>query len=211
MARVWLTWGKLRYWLFFGLGLVVYYALQVVLNALFNLGGSSLAQPVTHSPILLILAGVQTVFLTPLLAILIFFGEEYGWRGYLQNELLKLGRLRGVLLVGVIWGAWHWPIILMGVNYPGHPLLGVLLMTLYSTGNAIILGYAVLKAGSVLLAAYLHGILDQVINFIVALGFRPHDPAFSFGIGIYGIATLAIVAFFILRDPIWRDRGSNMP
>ena len=210
MARVWLSWGNIRYWLYFGLGLVVYYALQVALNAMFDLGGSSLAQAGTHSPILLILVGVQTVLLTPLLAILIFFGEEYSWRGYLQSELFKLGRVRGVLLVGVIWGIWHWPIILMGANYPGHPLLGLLLMTLYSTGNAVVLGYAVLKSGSVLLAAYLHGILDQVISFILALGFRPHDPAFSFGIGIYGIAMLAIVAFLLLRDPTWRDRGSNL-
>jgi uncharacterized protein len=211
MARVWLSWGNIRYWLFFSLGLVVYYALQAALNAVFGLGGASLALPGTQSPILLILGGVQTVLLTPLLAILVFFGEEYGWRGYLQNELLKLGRVRGVLLVGAIWGTWHWPIILMGVNYPGHPLVGVLLMTLYSSGNAVVLGYAVLKSGSVLLAAYLHGILDQVINFIVALGFKTHDPAFSFGIGIYGIATLAVVALLLLRDPVWKDRGSNLP
>jgi membrane protease YdiL (CAAX protease family) len=211
MARLWLSWGKGRYWLLFGLGFVVFYALQAALNAIFGLGGTGQALPGVRSPILLILAGVQTVLLTPLLAILVFFGEEYGWRGYLQSELFKLGRVRGALLVGLIWGAWHWPIILMGANYPGHPWLGVLLMTLYSTANAVILSYAVLKSGSILLAAYLHGITDQIISFIVALGFRPSDPAFSFGIGIYGIVILAFIALLILRDPIWRDRGSNLP
>ncbi len=214
MARVWLAWGKRRYWLIFGLGLIAYYALQVALNALFGLGGTKLAPisvPPGLSPAALIILGtVQSVLLAPVLAIVIFFGEEYGWRGYLQNELIKIGRVRGVLLVGVIWGAWHWPLILMGVNYPGHPLLGVLLMTLYSTGNAVVLGYAVLRSGSVLLSAYLHGLIDQLINFIVALGFRPYDPAFSFGIGIYGIAMLALVAFLILRDPTWRSGGSNL-
>jgi uncharacterized protein len=99
----------------------------------------------------------------------------------------------------------------MGANYPGHPLLGVLLMTLYSSANAVVLSYAVLKSGSILLAAYLHGITDQIINFILALGFRPNDPAFSFGIGIYGIVILAFIALLILRDPIWRDRGSTLP
>jgi membrane protease YdiL (CAAX protease family) len=210
MARVWLSWGKVRYWLLFGLGFVVYYALQAALNAVSGLGGRALALPGASSPVLLVLAGAQTVLLTPLLALLVFFGEEYGWRGYLQSELMKLGRIRGALLVGLIWGAWHWPILLMGANYPGHPLLGVLLNTLNTIGLAVILGYAVLKSGSVLLVAYLHGITDQIINFIVALGFRPHDSAFSFGIGIYGIATLAIIAFIVLRDPIWRDKGSNL-
>jgi hypothetical protein len=121
-----------------------------------------------------------------------------------------MGRVRGVLLLGVIWGAWHWPIILMGYNYPGHPMLGVLLMTVYTTGLAVVLGYAVLRSGSVLLAAYLHALNNQVVNFIAFLGFRPFDSAFSFGIGIYGLVTLAIVALLILRDPVWRGKGSNL-
>ena len=115
-----------------------------------------------------------------------------------------------LLVLGVIWGAWHWPIILMGFNYPGHPLLGVVLMTLYTTGLAVVLGYAVLRSRSVLLAAYLHALNNQVVAFLIAVGFRPNDMAFSFGIGIYGLATLAVVSFLILRDPIWRGKGSTL-
>jgi membrane protease YdiL (CAAX protease family) len=214
MARVWLAWGNWRYWLFFGLAFVAYYALQAVLNATFGLGGAHLAPIIAPPPslsptIFLLLAGVQSVLLAPILAIVIAFGEEYGWRGYLQSELLKIGRVRGVLLLGVIWGAWHWPIILMGFNYPDHPLLGVVLMTLYTTGLAVVLGYAVFKSGSVLLSAYLHALNNQVVAFIVALGFKPFDTAFSFDIGVYGIATLAVVALLVLRDPVWR--GKDFP
>src|SRR5579884_2461373 len=207
MAQVWLAWGSWRDWLLFGLAFIAYYALQAVLNAAFGLGASHLtplpAPPGINPGIVLIGAAVQSVLLAPILAIILGFGEEYGWRGYLQSELFKLGRVRGVLLVGVIWGAWHWPLILMGYNYPGHPLLGVVLMTLYTTGLAVVLGYAVLRSGSVLLAAYLHALNNQVVNFIVAVGFRPFEPAFAFGIGICGIATLAIVAILVLRDPVW--------
>jgi membrane protease YdiL (CAAX protease family) len=215
MARVWLAWGKGRYWLLFGLAIVAYYALQAVLNAAFGLGGSKLALPAIPPGVspnaLLVLGALQSVVLLPILAIVIAFGEEYGWRGYLQSELFKMGRVRGVLLLGVIWGAWHWPLILMGYNYPGYPLLGLVLMALYTTGLAIVLGYAVLRSGSVLLAAYLHALNNQVVNFIVAIGFKPFDPAFSFDIGIYGLATLAIVALLVLRDPIWRGKGSSLP
>jgi membrane protease YdiL (CAAX protease family) len=215
MARVWLAWGNGCYWLLFGLGFVVYYVLQAALNAYTGLGGTNLTPPPAppgFSPnLFLILAAVQSVLLAPILAIVIAFGEEYGWRGYLQSELFKLGRMRGVLLLGVIWGAWHWPLILMGYNYPGHPLLGMLLMALYTIGLAVVLGYTVLKSGSVLLSAYLHALNNQVVAFIAAMGFKPFDNAFSFDIGIYGIVTLAIVVFFILRDPIWRGKGSNLP
>lgn len=215
MARVWLAWGSWRYWLVFGVGFVVYYVVQAALNAVFGLGGATLA-PVPAPPginpdVFRILGAVQSVLLAPFLAIVIAFGEEYGWRGYLQSELFKIGRVRGVILLGVIWGAWHWPLILMGYNYPGHPLLGLVLMALYTTGLAVVLGYAVLRSGSVLLAAYLHALNNQVAAFLVAIGFRPFDPAWSFFIGIYSVVTLAIVVMLILRDPIWQGRGSSLP
>ena len=215
MASVWLAWGNWRYYVIFGVAITVYYILQAVLNAVFGLGSAQPASvpapPGFNHMLFLILGGVQSVLLAPILAIIIAFGEEYGWRGYLQSELFKMGRVRGVLLLGVIWGAWHWPLILMGYNYPGHPLLGLLLMALYTTGLAIVLGYAVLKSGSVLLSSYLHALNNQVLAFILALGFKPHDPAFSFDIGIYSIITLAIVAIFILRDPIWQGKGNSLP
>ena len=41
--------------------------------------------------------------------LLMVFGEEYGWRGYLLPKLLPLGEVRASLIVGVIWGVWHFP------------------------------------------------------------------------------------------------------
>ena len=214
MSRVGLSWGNWGDWLLCAPAIVAFYVLQVVLNALFSLGPvhpSPIAAPPGLSPVpILILTAVQSVLLAPILAIVIAFGEEYGWRGYLQSELLKVGRVRGVLLVGVIWGVWHWPLILMGFSYPGYPLLGLLLTVLFLVGFAVVLGTAVLRSGSVLLAAYLHALNDQTTAFIVFLGYKPFNPAFSFGVGIYGIATLALITFLILRAPIWRGKGSSL-
>jgi membrane protease YdiL (CAAX protease family) len=214
LARVGLAWGNWRYYLLLGLGFAAFYVVQAVLNALFGLGPTRLAlipAPPGIAPApFLILAGVQSVLLAPILFIAIAFGEEYGWRGYLQGELMKMGRVRGTLLVGVIWGVWHWPIILMGWSYPGYPLAGLALTALFTTGLAVVLGYAVLRSGSVLLAAYLHGLNDQVTAYLVALGFKPFDPVFSFGVGIYAVITLAIVALFVFRDPVWRGKGDRL-
>jgi len=215
MSRVGLSWGNRRDWLLFAPGIVAFYVLQVVLNALFGLGPvhpslmAVLPPRISPAPFV-ILIGAYSVLVTPILALVIAFGEEYGWRGYLQSEMLKMGRVRGVLLVGAIWGAWHWPLILMGFSYPGYPLFGLFLTVLFTIGFAVVLGTAVLRSGSILLAAYLHALNDQTTGFIVFLGYKPFNPAFSFGVGIYGIATLALITLLILRAPVWRGRGSSL-
>jgi membrane protease YdiL (CAAX protease family) len=214
MSRVWLSGGSWRYWLLFSLGYVAFFVLQTALNALFGLGPSEMVlipTPQGINPILYTLLNAGgTVLLGSVLSMVALFGEEYGWRGYLQSELFKLGRVRGVLLLGVIWGAYHWPVILMGWNYPGYPLPGLALMVLYCTAEGVVLSYAVLKSGSVLLAVFLHALGNVIMSPIVEMGFMPYDRAFTFFNGIYGIATLAVIAFFILRDPIWREKGGGL-
>jgi hypothetical protein len=69
----------------------------------------------------------------------------------------------------------------------------------------------VLKSGSVLLAAFLHAVGNVIMSPIVSMGFMPYDRAFNFFNGIYGITMLAVIAFFILRDPIWQGKGGNLP
>ena len=46
------------------------------------------------------------------------FGEELGWRGFLQSEWKALGFWKSSWLIGLIWGVWHAPIVLQGYNYP---------------------------------------------------------------------------------------------
>ncbi|MBT5659349.1 MAG: CPBP family intramembrane metalloprotease, partial [Rhodospirillaceae bacterium] len=45
-------------------------------------------------------------------------GEELGWRGYLWSEMRDKGFWRASMTIGIVWGFWHAPIILMGYNYP---------------------------------------------------------------------------------------------
>jgi uncharacterized protein len=215
-ARARLAGGKFKYWLVFGVGFVLFYGTQVALNAVLGLGEavdvSAMMQQVLPPETLeamtpvtfLVLTGAQSVLFAPLVALLIAFGEEYGWRGYLQDALIKLGRVRGIALLGVIWGLWHAPIIAMGHNYPGYPLLGILLMTIYCVGLSFVLGYVVFKSGSVLLAAYLHALNNQVLSFLYMMVNMPRNPILSFGAGVYGLLSLTVVVVLLLRDPVWR-------
>jgi hypothetical protein len=56
----------------------------------------------------------------------------------------------------------------------------------------------VLKSGSVWLAAFLHGLNNQAAAFLIAAVFRPDDPVFSFGLGLYGLIVWAIVVAGLL-------------
>ena len=218
-AQAGLRGGKPLEWVFYGAAFILFYALQTALNALFGFGTPvnqvefllSQGVPLEGAPInlLLFLIAFQTILIAPFQGLLFGFGEEYGWRGYLQGELVKLGKKRGVLVLGLIWGVWHWPVIWMGHNYPGYPLLGTFLMTGYTVLLGFVLSYVMLKTKAIWLVAFLHALNNQVYSYLAALVYTPDDPVFSFGIGLYGIITLIPIVLLLFLDPIWKDNPQD--
>ena len=62
---------------------------------------------------------------------LIFYAlfEEYGWRGYLQDELGDIAEWKRILIIGTLWYLWHLsflnnPDILVNLKFWGIMLLG---------------------------------------------------------------------------------------
>src|SRR5689334_22253189 len=201
--------GKWRVWLVYGVGLVAFYGLQTLLNYVFRLGhvvdlkAAFPQMAATNLPLIPILA-LNTLIVGPFIGLIITFGEEYGWRGYLQTELTHLGRIRGVFLLGVIWGIWHWPVIWMGYNYPGQPILGSIAMVMMCVILAYFLAYAVFKSNGIWTAAYLHALSNQAFSFFAMTMVMPTSMLFSFGIGLPSLVLGAIIVLLILRDPVWK-------
>ncbi len=133
------------------------------------------------------------------------FGEELGWRGLLQKELSHLGFWKSSLLIGVIWGIWHAPIILQGYNYPDHPQFGVFMMTVFTTLFAPLIAYARIKAKSVIAAAIMHGSLNGTagLSFILIAG---GDDLTN---GILGIAGFIVFAVANLILYFWIRRSGD--
>ncbi len=133
------------------------------------------------------------------------FGEELGWRGLLQKELSHLGFWKSSLLIGVIWGVWHAPIILQGYNYPDHPQFGVFMMTVFTTLFAPLIAYARIKAKSVIAAAIMHGSLNGTagLSFILIAG---GDDLTN---GILGIAGFIVFAVANLILYFWIRRSGD--
>jgi membrane protease YdiL (CAAX protease family) len=149
---------------------------------------------------------LQALFISPILNAVPTFGEEFGWRAYLLPKLMPLGGRKAVLLTGLIWGVWHWPIIFMGYNYGsdyfGAPFLGPLAMVWFTLGLSVIFGWLSIKAKSLWPAVIAHG----AINGIAALGsiFVKGNPDSLLGptpVGIVGGFGLTVIAFLILLHP----------
>jgi len=93
---------------------------------------------------------------------LLAFGEEFGWRGYLLPKLLPLGEVKAALIVGLIWGPWHLPLLIVGLNYPGQPIIAVLAVFLLSATLLSFLHtrFYVASGYSLIAVALLHGSLN---------------------------------------------------
>lgn len=94
------------------------------------------------------------------------FGEEYGWRSYLTPLLARrLGWIGASIVVGIIWGLWHAPVILLGYNYQEEFWLpGVFLFTIFTVPAAVVHTYAYLKYGT-WGAAALHGAINALAGY----------------------------------------------
>lgn len=95
-----------------------------------------------------------------------FFGEEYGWRYYLQPLMQKKFGLRGgVLLLGVVWGLWHLPVDLF--YYTQNSQLQMVLaqqVTCISLG--IFFAYAYMKTNNIWVPVILHFLNNNLVPVI---------------------------------------------
>lgn len=135
------------------------------------------------------------------------FGEELGWRGFLQKELSVMGFWKSSALIGFIWGIWHAPLILLGLNYPQNPQMGVLLMTGWTILLAPLFSYIRLKSRSVIAASIFHGTINAVPGLAVILISGGNELT----VGLTGLAgfivfALADVLIFIYDRFITREK-----
>ncbi len=93
------------------------------------------------------------------------FGEEFGWRGYMNDKMKPLLGTTGTIVVGgILWGLWHAPLTVEGHNfgkdYPGYPYTGFLYMAILCTLLGVLLMYVTEKTGSIYPAAIMHASLN---------------------------------------------------
>ena len=125
------------------------------------------------------------------------FGEESAWRGFLHRLLKGQGFWKECLIIGVIWGVWHAPLILMGHNYPEHPVPGVFMMIAFCVLVTPLMVFIREKSGSVIMAAIAHGTINALagLPILYLIGYKELLSGFT---GLAGFIALAVADIVLL-------------
>lgn len=160
------------------------------------------------SPVLLgILQMIQAITYAPLINGVVALGEEIGWRGYMTPYLKdKFGKPLGRLISGLIWGCWHWPLIIFagyeyGTDYIGAPYLGPVAFCLVTVVFGTILDYLYEKTNCILVPALCHGAINAVAGVSMMFFNTEYSKYSILGpvmIGMISIVPMAICALIIL-------------
>jgi CAAX protease family protein len=197
-----------RGWRYYLFALLLTPALTGLIIALTVLSGA--AEPHPHfllgalsPPLALIL----TIVFTP-----VAWGEEFGWRGYLQPRLLPTRPVASAIATGVIWAAWHYPVILLtGYNYPHARVLGLVLFTAFAILMSVVLGWLQLRAGSSWAPSLAHSGIDYFASPVLGAVF-PGASALMVGIGgVIALPAYALVAGWVVVTGRLRPRPAAPP
>jgi len=90
------------------------------------------------------------------------FGEEIGWRGFLQPILQRRrSALSAAMVVGVIWAFWHLPLFGITATYRAMPAIGFVGFLFSMLTAALVLAWLYLVSGrSILVVAVFHAVFD---------------------------------------------------
>jgi uncharacterized protein len=166
--------------------------------------GSSLA---LTPRLLMIIQAVQAILIGPILNGIPALGEEFGWRAYLLQKYLPLGPRKAAVIVGLIWGVWHWPVITMGyeygLDYPGYPWLGPVVFLWFTMAVGILLAWLTLRSQSVWPAVVAHAGLNALAPLAVGLTLgKPNTLLGPGAVGLIGSLPFAVLALVVL----WRSK-----
>ncbi|SCW62136.1 CAAX protease self-immunity [Ruminococcaceae bacterium YRB3002] len=223
--------------LFSVLGLVIFFAFK---PEIFSLDGSYALQQAASAAgmeeaeylakmegsgltiqMMIIVSVIQMFTYAPFINMVVALGEEIGWRGFLYPELRKkFGRVSTWLIGGAVWGAFHYPVILIngyeyGTDYIGAPFLGLLVFTVTCITWGIFLEVVYDKTKCIWFPALLHGALNAEANLFqyVLDGSRIDEiqKNFIFGPAPNGLISVipAVIIAIIVAAIVLKDKSEK--
>ena len=198
--------GKARFWLWAYFGPLALAAISILIALVFgkatvapNLSDQTmldavffkLSWPIRHASTAGLLwqrfLAVAVIMTIP--GFVFAFGEELGWRGYLLPRLIQAGWPCPLVISGIVWGVWHFPLIILTGYAHDAVVLSLVMFTLLTALFGVFIGWLRLVSGSVFVAALAHASFNGFVQSFFGASFDA-DRAW-FWIGDYGVLMLA--------------------
>lgn len=145
--------------------------------------------------------------ITCFFSIYIYFGEEYGWRYFLQDNFFKkFGKRRGILLLSICWSLWHLPLDLLS-NSKDTILVYTLIRILYGIGFSIYLGYVYIRTENLWFCSIIHA-LNNSLSLIT---FNSNsDIIYDFNFIVEKLIFMQLFYIPFIFSKFYKDKDKNM-
>jgi membrane protease YdiL (CAAX protease family) len=146
--------------------------------------------------------GLRTTQIMPqvVIILLIAIGEEYGWRGFLLPRLMhKYSVFNSSLILGLIWGFWHFPAYLIGTGVPLE--MNFMVFLLWVVLGTLFISWIYYFTRSVLTSILAHVGANAAFNYLPIL------PEFTgsmsaFWIFLFLLSALLFIVYFSRRSQL---------
>ena len=160
---------------------------------------------------LLLIQIVSAPLYAPFVNMFAALGEEVGWRGMLYPQLKTFfGKTKGRVIGGVIWGAWHWPIMLLagyeyGKEYPGAPISGLVTFCVFCIVAGTLLDVLYEKTKCIWVPSLAHGAINGTVSLAVYLTKPEYVDQLILGPAPIGVIAM-IPALLLAIVVLYKDR-----
>ena len=149
--------------------------------------------------------GLRATALIPqvIVILLISLGEEFGWRGFALPLLQeRFSALNASLVLGLIWGFWHFPGFLIGTGVPLDMPFAVFL--LWTVLAAILMTWVYNNTGgSILSAIVMHSAANASFNYLPLLPeWVGQITTFSIFLGLLSVVVALVITRLGGKRPV---------
>jgi membrane protease YdiL (CAAX protease family) len=148
---------------------------------------------------------LRTTQLLPqiIVIILIAIGEEYGWRGYLLPRLMnRFNVFYSSIILGVIWGFWHFPAYMIGTGTPEE--MSFSLFLLWVVLGTLFISWIYYYTRSVLTSILAHISANAAFNYLNILP-EFTGSANTFWLFMLYLSVLIVVVYYTVRSDLMKN------
>ncbi|GAW91700.1 CPBP family intramembrane glutamic endopeptidase [Calderihabitans maritimus] len=127
------------------------------------------------------------------------FGEEFGWRGFMFPQLYKIKPWVAFIIGGLIWYAWHIPLVLLFPQTYGYTLwqtmLNVVTLAIGSICTFTFLAYVYIKTENIFVTSVAHITLNNSARSFAYFAIVQNQLLANIGLTITMLIVVAVLFY----------------